>query len=298
MNNISDNKDISSCSASNSSHTLASSGACSSSHSSHCSCDDCPFSSIMSMLFYEKMSCNDVTTTTTHTSDPVNLIESGNNLFRDVSKLDGLVAESTVSDCKENDLQKTSCWKLSVAAYVPIVLHTCIFGTLYVARSVILGYWGIIPYALHFVFVTFTKVFSSPWLGFLQFDHQLNDEQHCHGINNITMNHTSIQLQKVETFVTHNQTTDNVDDGTNYYDYVNNTSPVTTSTMIVSGVAIAASVAILGTGASFFFSNGQTQQQNDACNPQSIIAFLSILTITTLIVHPDGFTWIIIRHIR
>jgi hypothetical protein len=157
-------------------------------------------------------------------------------------------------------------WDLILSLYLPFLIQS-IFGTFYVARSVVFNY-GIPYYIVHVIVMIASKVITSSKLQKLvttmaYFQKQRHPE--CD------------ELTKASTLSTEGATS---------------FSPIT-STTDSSTTAVMGMMAHNNKGSPTFGC-----RLWNSCNPPSLIAFLSIITIAAMVVHPDGYTWIIVRKLR
>jgi hypothetical protein len=156
---------------------------------------------------------------------------------------------STLQD--DIDVPFPSFWDLLLTLYIPILIQS-VFGTLYVARSILLGYG--LPYVCHFIFVLTSKI------------------------------EKSTQWQKLLQHFSTKAIAGVVDESSN--------APSFPTASTIGMAAATASAVDPGYNGSFCMWQHRTN------NPPAFIAVLAILTIATLIVHPDGHTWILFRKTR
>lgn len=161
-----------------------------------------------------------------------------------------------------------SIWDLILTLYLPILIQS-IFGTFYVAKSVLLNY-GIPYYIIHVFFMIASKLV------------------------------TSSRLQAIMTIFSNIQQ-QSYPEGDEFTKatITSTTGAISFSSLTTAPTSMIESDAVMGMMTnSNKGSSSVVSRIASSCNPPSFIAFLALITIAAMIVHPDGYTWIIVRKMR
>jgi hypothetical protein len=153
-----------------------------------------------------------------------------------------------------------SFWDLVLTLYLPIMIQS-LFGTFYVARSVLINY-GIPYYIVHVSLMIASKVMTTSKL------HELLTTTECLPPGNHL----------------------------DYDNHLTEATSIASSTMTSSNDLT--TTAMLGMTSNGKGSPTVAVRIWNNCTPPSFIALLAFITMAAMIVHPDGYTWIIVRRIR